>query len=60
VLPLIDMNNTELVESVEAYSIFVVRFPVEIEEAYSESELKLVFRPVKASLIPVESVENPS
>lgn len=59
-LPPIDMNKTELVESVEAYAIPVVRFPVEIEEAYMAIELKLEFRPAATAAIPVESVENPS
>lgn len=59
-LPPIDMNRTEVVESVEAYAIPVVRFPLEIDEAYIDKELKLEFRPAATAAIPVESVENPS
>ena len=58
-LPPIAINKTEFVESVEAYSMRVVRFPVEMDEAYMARELKLEFRPATTSAIPVESVENP-
>ena len=59
VLPLRDMNNIEFVESVDAYRICVVIFPLEIEEAYTVKELKLELRPAATKAIPVESVDNP-
>jgi hypothetical protein len=53
------MNRTEVVESVEAYVIRVVRFPLDIDEAYTARELKFKFSSATKAAIPVESVENP-
>jgi hypothetical protein len=59
VLPLRAMNTIEFVESVDAYNICVVIFPLEIEEANTVKELKLELRPAATEAIPVESVDNP-
>jgi hypothetical protein len=59
VLPPSAIKTTEFVESVDAYIIFVVMFPVDMEEAYTARELKLELRPAATKAIPVESVDNP-
>jgi hypothetical protein len=53
------INIMEFVESVEAYSICVVIFPEEMEEAYIAMELKLELILAATAEIPVESVESP-